>query len=238
MAFGQYNLVINEIMSDNVTTITDEDGDYSDWIELYNNGNTIVNLTGLFITDDSLNLSKWAFPDIELKPDSFLLIFASGKNKINEPFYHTNFKINSDGEVLLMSDSLGNLIDYFSPITLDEDISYGRRPDGTDNFYFFDLPTSSTIFYTLDGSIPNLSSEQYTEPLWINYRYDDPNIISEIPTTPDSTYISSYYWLPPDGLVDKATVLRIRSYHNFESTIIPFLLIQQFLINIQFLLSL
>ena len=27
----------------------------------YNNGNTIVNLEGLFITDDSLNLSKWAF---------------------------------------------------------------------------------------------------------------------------------------------------------------------------------
>ena len=197
MAFGQYNIVINEIMSDNETIITDEDGDYSDWIELYNNGNTIVNLEGLFITDDSLNLSKWAFPDIELIPDSFLLIFASGKNKINEPFYHTNFKINSDGEVLIMSDSLGNLIDYFSPISLDEDITYGRRPDGSDNYYFFDLPTprqtnnfsnslscshergnytepflltinsddtSSIIFYTLDGSIPNLSSEQYTEP--------------------------------------------------------------------------
>lgn len=251
MAFGQYNLVINEIMADNETIIIDEDGDYSDWIELYNNGNTIVNLAGLFITDDSLNLSKWAFPAIELKPDSFLLLFASGKNKINEPFYHTNFKIKSDGEVLIMSDSLGNLIDYFSPIPLDEDIAYGRRPDGTDHFYFFDLPTpgstnnfsnslscshergyyaepflltinsddtSSTIYYTLDGSIPNLSSEQYTEPLWINYRYDDPNTISEIPTTPDSTYISSYYWLPPDRLVDKATVLRIRSYHNFEPT--------------------
>jgi len=56
-SFGQV-IVINEIMSSNETTIIDEDGDYSDWIELFNNSNNTVNLLGYRITDDVDNPDK------------------------------------------------------------------------------------------------------------------------------------------------------------------------------------
>lgn len=250
-AYGQNSLVINETMADNETTLADEDGDYSDWIELYNNGDTVLNLSGFFISDDSLNLLKWALPIVELKPDSFLLLFASGKDTINGAFYHTNFKLDSDGELLLLTDSLGNLIDEYASLSMNDDQSYGRRPDGSDHFFYFDLPspritnnfstsllcshdrgfytepflfsinsddTSNTIYYTLDGSIPSHNSEQYLQPFWIDYRYNDTNIISEIPTTPDSGYTDIYYWIPPEGLVDKTTVLRIRSFQDYSPT--------------------
>lgn len=74
-------IVINELMSSNGVTITDEDGDYSDWIELYNPQNTQMDLNGYGISDDSNNLFKWVFPAITLAPKDHLIVFASDKNR-------------------------------------------------------------------------------------------------------------------------------------------------------------
>jgi len=76
------NVCINEVMSSNETIIADEDGDYSDWIELYNAGDSTINLEGYGISDDSLNLKKWVFPETILPPGTHHLIFASGKDHI------------------------------------------------------------------------------------------------------------------------------------------------------------
>ena len=75
------DIVINEFMSANMTTIADEDGDFSDWIEIYNRGEQRINLTGFALTDNKTNLKKWVFPHLYLNPQSFLLVYASGKNK-------------------------------------------------------------------------------------------------------------------------------------------------------------
>ena len=75
------NICINEVMSSNETTLADEDGDFPDWIELYNNADSTINLEGYGISDDSLNLRKWLFPEISLLPNTHLLIFASGKDR-------------------------------------------------------------------------------------------------------------------------------------------------------------
>jgi len=74
-------IVINEVMSANTHTIADEDGDYPDWIELFNIGSVPVSLKGYFLTDDAGNMKKWAFPDVLLPPQNFLLLFASGKDR-------------------------------------------------------------------------------------------------------------------------------------------------------------
>jgi hypothetical protein len=75
------NALINEIMSSNYSTIADEDGDYNDWIEIFNNQDLPLNLAGYGISDDSTNLFKWIMPEIILQPDNHLLLFASGKNR-------------------------------------------------------------------------------------------------------------------------------------------------------------
>jgi hypothetical protein len=77
------SVLINEVVSSNSNIISDEDGDYPDWIELYNSDTSTVNLAGYSISDDFQNDPGWVFPSITLQPDSFLVLFASGKNRGN-----------------------------------------------------------------------------------------------------------------------------------------------------------
>ncbi|MBN1351127.1 CotH kinase family protein [candidate division KSB1 bacterium] len=74
------HLRINEVMSANVTTLEDSDGEYPDWIELFNAGQQRIILKNFGLSDDRESPLKWQFPDIRLEPGSFLLVFASGKD--------------------------------------------------------------------------------------------------------------------------------------------------------------
>ncbi|HJX71710.1 MAG TPA: lamin tail domain-containing protein, partial [Bacteroidales bacterium] len=104
MAIAQSEtLRINEFMALNQTTLTDEDGDYSDWIEIYNPTAGVINLLGWSLTDDKTVPRKWTFPGITLNPGEYLVIFASDKNRNtagNE--LHANFKLSGDGEYLAL----------------------------------------------------------------------------------------------------------------------------------------
>lgn len=73
-------IIINEIMSANESVLADHDGDFSDWIELYNTSNGIVNVAGYSLSDDINDLDKWTFPHYLIAPDNFRVVFASGKN--------------------------------------------------------------------------------------------------------------------------------------------------------------
>lgn len=85
-AFSQ-NLLINELMSTNSSTIYDEDNDTPDWIEVTNAGNTTVNLADYFLSDESENLLKWQFPEIQLGPAQQILVFASDKDRAQVPLH-------------------------------------------------------------------------------------------------------------------------------------------------------
>lgn len=143
-------VVINEIMSSNRTCVEDEDGDNPDWIELYNVGDTVINLKSYFISDNPDNQQLWKFPEVEIAPGEFLLIFASGKNRKGSVL-HTNFSISKMGEPILLSNPNGELIDSFQPAFVQTDYSMGRYPDGSDNVVLFKTPTpekSNTPPYT------------------------------------------------------------------------------------------
>ena len=72
---------INELMSSNGFTIPDEDGDYSDWIEIFNQEDSVVNLSGYGLSDDTTTPFQWVLPDLTIAPKDHLLIFASDKNR-------------------------------------------------------------------------------------------------------------------------------------------------------------
>ncbi len=74
-------ILINEVMSSNAGSVADDDGDFSDWIELYNNGTTPVQLEGWGLTDNRSNPFKWVFPKTTVDPGKFLLVWASGKDR-------------------------------------------------------------------------------------------------------------------------------------------------------------
>lgn len=81
MHVNAQELRINEMMASNAFTIADEDGDYEDWIELFNSGSQIINLEGFGLSDNYDNPFKWVFPDISIEPGAYLLVWASGKDR-------------------------------------------------------------------------------------------------------------------------------------------------------------
>ena len=82
--FQAQTVRINEIMASNSTTLADKDGDFPDWIELYNYGTEAVKLQSWALTDDINVPNKWVFPDTTLQANQYLIVFASSKNKKNE----------------------------------------------------------------------------------------------------------------------------------------------------------
>ena len=92
---------VTELMADNESSIADEDGDFSDWIEIHNPDTTPADLSGWYLTDDDDDLTKWKFPAVSIQPGGFLVVFASAKDRrIAGSRLHTNFQLSSDGEYL------------------------------------------------------------------------------------------------------------------------------------------
>ena len=96
--------VINEFMASNDgALVNDEDGEDSDWIEIYNPSGSITDLEGYYLTDDAGDLTKWAFPAGTLGIDEYLLVWASGKNRaVSGEELHTDFSLKSGGEYLAL----------------------------------------------------------------------------------------------------------------------------------------
>ncbi len=138
--FSYSSVVINEIMAANDSTLADEDGDYSDWIELFNGDSFTVNLTGYTITDDLAQPGKWVLPNISIAPGEFLLIWCSGKNKTT-PQLHTSFKLSREGEFIGLFSPTGLVVDTISFGEMEGDISLGRLPDGANSWVLFTNPT-------------------------------------------------------------------------------------------------
>lgn len=110
-------LQISEFMAVNETTLADEDGDFSDWIEIHNPDAASVSLSGYSLTDDSLDLTKWTFPAVTLNAGASLVIFASSKDRIDPASeLHTNFRLSSSGEYLALVEPGGLVIvSHFAP---------------------------------------------------------------------------------------------------------------------------
>jgi hypothetical protein len=122
-------LVISEFMANNETTIADEDGAFSDWIEIYNPGLDDVDLTDWCLTDSATTLSKWRFPAVTLGSRQFMLVWASSKNRRvpGQPL-HTNFNLSAGGEYLALVRPDGVAVEHeFSPMypAQANDESYG-----------------------------------------------------------------------------------------------------------------
>ena len=128
-----YQVRINEFMADNQTGIRDQDGTFSDWIELYNGSSIAVELGGCYLTDRKDLLTQWRFPAFMLPPNTYLIVWASNKNRTNVAQLHTNFRLDPDapGEYLALIDPTGtNILSAFDPAYPAQrpDTSYGRDP--------------------------------------------------------------------------------------------------------------
>lgn len=137
-------VVLNEWLARNTTGHLDIDRKSSDWIELYNAGAESVDLGGYYLTDDSNNFRKWQFPATNLPPNSYLLVYASGRDRrVAGRQLHTNFELSGNGEFLALVKPGGLQVEHSveAPAQF-VDISYGRAPAGSASaWHYFSPPT-------------------------------------------------------------------------------------------------
>lgn len=176
-------LHINELMSSNSTVFADLDGDFSDWIELYNAGTADINLLGYGITDNELYPYKWVFPNVIIPSGAYLVVWASGKNyRSDSENLHTNFSISVDGEKILLTSPNGQTISESPAVFLANNISWGRFPDGGAQFCFFETATpgmsNNANAYTEILSPVQFSKEAgfYNESFKLTLTHPDPDV--------------------------------------------------------------
>ena len=222
---------ITEIMASNSRTIKDGQGSYEDYIEIYNGTGAPRSLAGYFLTDDPLLLNKWAFPSAPAHTminGEYLLVFASSKNiTLAGDEYHTNFKLDPEGEYLALTKSDGfggyTIVQQFSPTfpKQNNDISYGEYD--TEHYVgFFAVPTpgrrnvggydgyvlGETSAVATQGMTLLHNRGFYTAPFTVTLTKTDPNAVLRYTTdgsTP-STILGTTYTTPLT--ISATTVLR------------------------------
>lgn len=125
-------VIVTELMASNESAVTDENGQYCDYIELYNRSSETVDLSGWYLSDDWSQPRKWRFPQAQIAPGAYLVVFASGMDKTDDPAHlHTSFKLSSEGEQVVLSGSNGRLMDVVDYDLLRKDQAWALQGDGT-----------------------------------------------------------------------------------------------------------
>jgi hypothetical protein len=131
---AEKGVVINELMADNQTTQSDSYGEYNDWIELYNNSSSAVDLSGYHLSDEGSDPAKWTFPSgTMIGANSFLIVWTDN-DTTQLTGLHANFKLSATGERVLFSNTAMQLIDEVQYPSMHTDITFGRYPNGTGSF--------------------------------------------------------------------------------------------------------
>ncbi len=207
------NVLITEMMASNGATLADGDGNFSDWIELYNPTQQTINLAGWRLTDEATNLDKWTFPALPqsvLEPGEFLIVFASGQLVETyvdpEGYLHTDFALAAEGEYLALTDPNDAIVHEFAPQFPEQrrDVSYGV----IENIVTHELigpSTPSTAHVPTSGALDAPSAD--VPPAWTLPGFNDASWLSgagpgvgydqgdePIPIIPNGTVL-------PEGLI-------------------------------------
>lgn len=176
---AQDRLQISEFMAVNEHGLDDGDRDEEDWIEIHNAGMSPVNLEGWYLTDKASNLTKWKFPAVTLGSDSYLIVFASGKNRAEAAGeLHTNFKLSGSGEYLgLVRPDGVTVVCEFSPAfpVQAPDISYGLSGETTQQALLAQGATARALVPlndALEPKSPNVprpwTLESFDDSAWLS----------------------------------------------------------------------
>ena len=137
--------VINEFLASNSSGLLDDNGNSSDWIEIYNAGDQSVNLGGYSLTDDPDNTSKFVLPNQTLAAGQYLVVFAADDTDPSSGSdLYTEFGLSSAGEYVGLYDPAGGLVSEIPaggaeyPVQV-ADVSYGFLANG--DLSYFSTPT-------------------------------------------------------------------------------------------------
>ncbi len=130
-------LVINEFLASNDSTNADGAGEYDDWVELYNAGDTIVQLDGFYVSDDSDEPTKYALPEGQgIEAGGYLLVWCDGQaEQQTATEIHTSFKLDRSGDFIYLNYYDGIGVGQADAVkweaAQEADIAAARVPDGS-----------------------------------------------------------------------------------------------------------
>ncbi len=158
------DVLINEIVASNSSSAYDLNAEADDWVELYNTTATPIDLSGMYLSDEPVNLMKWAFPlGTSIPANGYLMVWCD--NDTEQAGLHTNFKLSSLGENLTFSN--GAMIhDQVAFGVQSTDIAYARCPDGGVSFNSV-TPTplaSNNCLAGIQEAVENLNVVIYPNP--------------------------------------------------------------------------
>lgn len=146
------DLAINEFMAANTFTIADSNGEYDDWIELYNNTNYKISTKDLFLSNDSEDKTKWALPEVVINPGAYYIVWAD--DDISQSGAHANFKLDKEVDSIWLSYADGSVVDSVFFQNQYEVTSFGRYPNGTGSFREM-MPTYAALNVLSDAALLN-----------------------------------------------------------------------------------
>ncbi len=136
-------VIISEVLGSNEAIATYPNAGYTDWVELYNTTNALVDLSGYGLSDNLTRGRKWQFPQgTTISPGEYKLVICDGDTASNSPAeLHTSWKISRLGrEIITLTDPTGRVLDKMILPDLKTDISYGRTV-GVAGLFYYETPT-------------------------------------------------------------------------------------------------
>ena len=155
-------LVINEIMAANFSEVSDQSGEYDDWVELYNGGNTAINLEGFYLSDNENDLTKWVFPSTVIQANSYKIVWCDTAGS-SQSGLHTTYRLSSDQEEVYLTDPSGTVVDAVHYVNMLTDVAYARVPNGNGTF-IHQSQTFDATNQIISSVVPNISSKMRIYP--------------------------------------------------------------------------
>jgi len=176
---------INEVMASNSNVAADPQGQFEDWIELYNTSKAPVDVGGLYLTNDANVPTKWRIPTgiptlTTIPAQGFLVIWADGDTA--DAGLHASFKLDADGDSLYLHEADG--VTRIDSVEFGEQIpnvAYGRHPDGSAEWQFLTLATpGKPNAQVYDGIVANVEFSRehgfYDQPFQVALTCDTPDV--------------------------------------------------------------
>ncbi|MCC5878073.1 MAG: CotH kinase family protein [Candidatus Sumerlaeia bacterium] len=214
---GDFQVIINEVMASNTHTIVDPDfGVAADWVEFYNIGPDVADLSGLAFSDRINNPTKWFFPPgTTIGPNQYLVVWCDNEDFVGEAI-HTSFALSASGEDAVLYDpATETILDSISWTDLETDVSLARIPNITGDFVRTVRPTPGGPNILEEQADPPVFSHEsglYTENFSVSISAPD---AGEIRYTLDGSHpspSSTLYTGPIE--ITGTTSLRARAYQD------------------------
>lgn len=203
-------VVINEFMAQNASSVADEAGDFDDWIELYNNNSSEVNLSGYYISDKIDNVIKWQIPQGTIIPaNGYLIIWADEEQE--EGALHCNFRLSVLGETITLTNPNNEIIDQVIFTEQETDKSSARKPNGVGEFVI-----GNPTFNKTNDDLNSLDNEMILPSLFNVY----PSIVENFTTIEVSENLIGnkiFVWNELGELINTFSITNNKMKINFQN---------------------